>query len=127
MTLVFYEGEEVADEHNGLRRLFAEQPDLVAGDLAVLLEPTGGWIEAGCQGTIHVRATFHGTRAHTARPWMGDNAIHRVAPVLARLRGVRRAPVVDVDGLDVPRVAAGRAHRGRRSRTTSCPTAASSS
>jgi succinyl-diaminopimelate desuccinylase len=99
VTLVFYEGEEVADEHNGLRFLFAEHPDLVAGDLAILLEPTGGWLEAGCQGTVHVRATFTGKRAHTARPWMGANAIHRAAPVLARCAGFD-AETVTVDGLE---------------------------
>ncbi len=97
-TFVFYEGEEVADEHNGLRRLFAERPDLVAGDLAILLEPTGGWVEAGCQGTLHLRATFDGRRAHTARPWTGENAIHRAGEVLARL--ARHEPdIVSVDGL----------------------------
>ena len=99
VTLVFYEGEEVADEHNGLRRLFAERPDLVAADVAVLLEPTGGWIEAGCQGTIHVRLTFKGARAHSARPWMGVNAVHRAAPTLARV-AAHEAPTVTVDGLD---------------------------
>ena len=99
VTLVFYEGEEVADEHNGLRRLFAERPDLVAADVAVLLEPTGGWIEAGCQGTIHVRVTFNGARAHSARPWMGVNAVHRAAPTLARI-AAHEAPTVTVDGLD---------------------------
>jgi len=99
VTFVFYDGEEVADEHNGLRRLFAERPELVAGDLAILLEPTGGWIEAGCQGTVHVRATFRGARAHSARPWMGVNAVHRAAPMLARL-AAHEAPTVTVDGLD---------------------------
>jgi len=99
VTLVFYEGEEVAEEHNGLRRLFAERPDLVAADVAVLLEPTGGWIEAGCQGTIHVRVTFKGARAHSARPWMGVNAVHRAAPTLARVAALE-APTVTVDGLD---------------------------
>jgi succinyl-diaminopimelate desuccinylase len=99
VTFVFYEGEEVSDEHNGLRRLFAERPELVAGDLAILLEPTGGWIEAGCQGTIHVRATFRGARAHSARPWMGENAVHRAAPMLARI-AAHEAPTVTVDGLD---------------------------
>jgi succinyl-diaminopimelate desuccinylase len=98
VTLVFYEGEEVADEHNGLRHLFATEPALVRGDVAVLLEPTGTWIEAGCQGTLHVQATYTGARAHTARPWMGTNAIHRAAPVLTRCAGYR-APAVDVDGL----------------------------
>ena len=97
-TLVLYEGEEVAEEHNGLRRLFAEVPQLVQGDLAVLLEPTGGWVEAGCQGTIHVRATFDGVRAHSARPWMGTNAIHRAAPLLDRCAHFEAA-TVDVDSL----------------------------
>ncbi|HTK15589.1 MAG TPA: succinyl-diaminopimelate desuccinylase [Acidimicrobiia bacterium] len=98
VTLVFYDGEEIADEHNGLRRLFAEQPELVAGDLAILLEPTGGWIEAGCQGTINARATFHGARSHSARPWMGKNAVHSAAPMLARI-AAHEAPTVTVDGL----------------------------
>ena len=98
VTFVFYDGEEVADEHNGLRRLFAERADLVTCDMAVLLEPTGGWIEAGCQGTIHVRATFRGTRSHSARPWMGVNAVHRAAPLLGRIAAYE-APTVTVDGL----------------------------
>jgi succinyl-diaminopimelate desuccinylase len=99
VTFVFYEGEEVADEHNGLRRLFAERAELVTGDLAILLEPTGGWVEAGCQGTIHVQATFDGRRAHSARPWMGANAIHKAAPLLERVAGFA-AETVAVDGLD---------------------------
>jgi succinyl-diaminopimelate desuccinylase len=98
-TFVFYEGEEVADEYNGLRRIFAERPDLLAADLAILLEPTGGFLEAGCQGTIHARATFNGVRAHSARPWMGVNAIHRAAPFLERCASFEPS-VVAVDGLD---------------------------
>jgi succinyl-diaminopimelate desuccinylase len=99
VTLVFYDGEELADEFNGLRRLFEEAPALVQGDLAILLEPTGGWVEAGCQGTIHVRAGFDGVRAHSARPWMGTNAIHRAAPLLQRCANFEAA-VVEVDSLD---------------------------
>jgi succinyl-diaminopimelate desuccinylase len=98
-TFVFYEGEEVADEHNGLRMIFADAPELAAGDLAILLEPTGGWVEAGCQGTIHLRATWRGARAHSARPWMGSNAIHRMAPTLSRLAAFD-AGTVDVEGLE---------------------------
>jgi succinyl-diaminopimelate desuccinylase len=98
-TFVFYEGEEVADRYNGLRHLFADQPTLVAGDLAILLEPTAGWVEAGCQGTISVAATWHGQRAHSARPWMGENAIHRAAPTLGALAAFE-AQQVSVDGLD---------------------------
>ncbi len=97
-TLVFYEGEEIAEQFNGLRHVFADQPDLLAGDFAVLLEPTGGHVEAGCQGTLHVRVHFAGERAHSARPWKGRNAIHAVAPVLARL-AAHESDVVDVDGL----------------------------
>ncbi len=97
-TLAFYEGEEIADEFNGLRHVFAERPELLAGDFAVLLEPTGDHIEAGCQGTLHLRAHFEGERAHSARPWMGRNAIYAAADVLERLAAHEPDTVV-VDGL----------------------------
>ena len=77
-TYVFYEAEEVAAEFNGLKRLFAERPDLVRGDVAILGEPTDGVIEAGCQGTMRLKVVLSGVRALTARPWMGRNAIHRL-------------------------------------------------
>src|SRR6266516_6695478 len=97
-TLAFYEGEEIADEFNGLRHVFAERPELLAGDFAVLLEPTGDHVEAGCQGTLHLRAHFAGERAHPARPWKGRNAIHAAAPALHRL--AEHGPgTVTVDGL----------------------------
>ncbi len=99
LTLVFYVAEEIAEEHNGLRDLFSRRPDLVAADLAVLMEPTDGWVEAGCQGTIHLRADFEGARAHTARPWMGENAVHRAGRLLTRL-DAHEAPTVVVEGLE---------------------------
>jgi succinyl-diaminopimelate desuccinylase len=99
LTFVWYEGEEVADEHNGLRHLFEVAPDLLAGDMAILLEPTGGWVEAGCQGTLNARATVHGRRAHTARPWMGRNAIHAMSEVLTRVAEFESETVI-VDGLE---------------------------
>jgi succinyl-diaminopimelate desuccinylase len=99
VTLAFYECEEVADRHNGLRRIFETSPDLLAGDFAVLLEPTDAWVEAGCQGVVVLAARFDGERAHTARPWMGRNAIHRALPVLTRLAS-QEMGVVDVDGLE---------------------------
>ena len=99
VTLAFYECEEVADRYNGLRRLFTEREDLLAADFAVLLEPTGGAVEAGCQGVIVLEAQFAGERAHTARPWMGHNAIHRASDVLARLAR-HESDIVNVDGLE---------------------------
>ena len=99
VTLAFYECEEVADRFNGLRRVFDEAPDLLAGDFAVLLEPTDAWVEAGCQGVMVLEAHFAGERAHTARPWMGINAIHRGADVLGRLAAYESATVL-VDGLE---------------------------
>jgi succinyl-diaminopimelate desuccinylase len=96
VTYVFYAAEEIAAEHNGLLQLFRERPDLVACDAAVLGEPTDGWIEAGCQGTARVRLTLAGARAHTARPWKGRNAIHRLAPILEAIGAYEaREPTID--------------------------------
>ena len=97
-TFVFYVAEEIADEFNGLRALFETRPELLSGDLAILLEPTEGWVEAGCQGTLTMRATFRGARAHTARPWMGSNAIHRLSRALATVEQTDPG-TADVDGL----------------------------
>jgi succinyl-diaminopimelate desuccinylase len=99
LTFVWYEGEEVADARNGLRHLFEAAPELLGCDLAILLEPTGGWVEAGCQGTLHARATVRGQRAHTARPWMGSNAIHGMNAILTRVATAQSETVV-VDGLE---------------------------
>ncbi len=96
MTWCFYACEEVEQRHNGVRRLFEVRPDLLAADVAILAEPTGGVVEAGCQGTLRVRVELRGRRAHTARPAEGRNAIHRLAPLLAAMSGYDgRRPVID--------------------------------
>ncbi|MBC7632759.1 succinyl-diaminopimelate desuccinylase [Aeromicrobium sp.] len=98
ITFVFYEAEEIAAEFNGLGRLARERPDLLAGDFAILMEPSNAGVEAGCQGTMRVDIRTTGERAHSARAWMGSNAIHALAPVLDGLNAyVPRQ--VEIDGL----------------------------
>ena len=96
VTWVFYAREEVASEHNGLKEIFTEAPQLLTGDAAVLGEPTSALIEAGCQGTMRFLLTFKGERAHSARPWMGRNAVHRLSGVLDALESYQyREPLIE--------------------------------
>ena len=99
VTYVFYECEEIDSRFNGVERLFRERPELLAADAAVLAEPTSALVEAGCQGTMRVEVTLTGERAHSARPWLGRNAVHRLAPVLAALAGYEGRQVT-LDGCD---------------------------
>ncbi|WP_344590005.1 succinyl-diaminopimelate desuccinylase [Actinomadura vinacea] len=99
ITYVFYECEEVEADRNGLKRLVETRPDLLAGDFAVLMEPTGALIEGGCQGTLRAEITARGERAHSARAWMGSNAIHTAGRILDALRAYEPARPV-VDGLE---------------------------
>ena len=97
LTFVLYDNEEVEAERNGLKRLVEHHRDWLDADLAVLMEPTNGQVEAGCQGTMRVQVSVPGRRAHSARGWLGENAIHAAAPVLATL--VRyEARDVEIDG-----------------------------
>jgi succinyl-diaminopimelate desuccinylase len=99
LTLVFYDCEEVEAARNGLGRIERELPDWLAADLALLGEPTDGLVEAGCQGTLRVEVRTQGRRAHSARSWLGDNAVHRAAEVLNRLAAYQ-ARRVAVDGCE---------------------------
>lgn len=98
ITFVFYDAEEVADEFNGLARLARNHPELLRADFAVLLEPTDDAVEGGCNGSLTVRVHTRGTAAHSARPWMGHNAIHDVGEVLQRIAD-GQLPDAEVDGL----------------------------
>jgi succinyl-diaminopimelate desuccinylase len=96
VTYVFYDHEEVAARLNGLGRLVRTHPDWLAGDFAVLGEPSNATVEGGCQGTMRIRITVPGVAAHPARSWMGSNAIHSAGAVLDVLRAYQpRQPVVD--------------------------------
>ena len=98
ITFVFYDAEEIAAQFNGLGRLAREHPELLEGDFAILMEPSNAVVEAGCQGTIRADIIARGERAHSARSWMGENAIHTVSPILQRL--VAYAPRwPQIDGL----------------------------
>ncbi|MGI9162748.1 MAG: succinyl-diaminopimelate desuccinylase [Mycobacterium sp.] len=97
VTLVLYDCEEIDAAANGLGRIERELPDWLCADVAILGEPSGGYIEAGCQGTLRAVISTAGTRAHSARSWLGDNAIHKLGAVLDRLSGYQ-GRVVDIDG-----------------------------
>ena len=96
ITLILYDCEEIEASANGLGRIADELPDWLRGDVAILGEPSGGYIEAGCQGTLRAVVSATGTRAHSARSWLGDNAIHKLGAVLDRLSGYQ-GRVVDID------------------------------
>ncbi len=97
VTYVLYECEEVGDQYNGIERLFRERPDLVEAHAALLAEPTAAQVEAGCQGTMRARLSYTGVRAHSARAWLGRNAIHRLAPSLTKLAAYKGRQV-EIDG-----------------------------
>ena len=97
LTFVLYDNEEVAAELNGLTRITADHREWLDADLAILMEPTNGRVEAGCQGTMRVQVALTGKRAHSARSWLGSNAIHSAAPVLEALNAYQ-AREVDIDG-----------------------------
>jgi len=99
ITWIFYDNEEVASSLNGLGRIARNSPELLQGEFAVLCEPTSGLIEGGCNGTLRALVKTHGVKAHSARPWMGDNALHKLAPALQILSDYE-PQTLEVDGLE---------------------------
>jgi succinyl-diaminopimelate desuccinylase len=98
ITWMWYDHEEVDADLNGLTRLARTRPDFFAADFAILGEPSNGQVEGGCNGTMRAIVRTRGVRAHSARAWVGENAIHRAAPVLARLAAYEPA-AISVEGL----------------------------
>ncbi|MBD8044112.1 succinyl-diaminopimelate desuccinylase [Arthrobacter sp. Sa2BUA2] len=99
ITFIFYDHEEVDASLSGLGRVARSYPAWLEADFAILLEPTDGTVEGGCNGTMRFQARTTGKAAHSARAWMGENAIHAAAEILVRLRGHEPA-TVRVEGLD---------------------------
>jgi succinyl-diaminopimelate desuccinylase len=99
LTFVFYDCEEVEATRNGLGRLARVHPEWLAADFAVLMEPSNAQVEGGCQGTMRATVSTGGHRAHSARSWLGDNAIHKAAPILQRLADYTPR-LVGIDGLE---------------------------
>lgn len=98
LTYVFYDHEEVVAEKNGLRKVVQAHPDWIAGDFAIIGEPTDCGIEGGCNGTMRFDVIAHGVAAHSARAWMGENAIHKAGEILSRLNAYENR-TIEVDGL----------------------------
>jgi succinyl-diaminopimelate desuccinylase len=99
LCVVFYEREEGPYDKNGLGPVLAAMPELEKIALAFALESTDNEVHVGCVGSMHARVTFRGKSAHSARPWAGENAIHKAAPLLAEL-GARERTRAVVDGFE---------------------------
>ncbi|CAB4636387.1 unannotated protein [freshwater metagenome] len=98
LVWVFYDQEEIEASKNGLGRLVRNHPELITGNFAILCEPTAATIEGGCNGTMRIDIHASGIKAHSARPWMGSNAIHKLGNVLNILNAYIPEEI-EVDGL----------------------------
>lgn len=102
---VFYAAEEGPHADNQLRDVLAEVEWLRQADCAVILEPTDGRLEYGCNGVVNARVGFRGRASHSARPWWGENAVTKAGEWLAFMHRLEPRPYV-VDGLEYRRTVA---------------------
>lgn len=112
VTWIWYDHEEVAASLNALTRLAQTRPEVLQADFAILGEPSNGEVEGGCNGNLRAIVRTHGVRSHSARSWVGENAIHKAAPILARLAAytAREVPVEGLvyrEGLNAVRIGGG--------------------
>lgn len=85
---VFYAGEEGPVSDNQLGPVFDATPGLAEADVGVVLEPTNRGVDAGCQGAMNARVSFLGDAAHSARPWLGENAVSKAGGFLTIMHGL---------------------------------------
>ena len=98
LGFLFFTREELPADESPVPGFLADSPEALEAQLVIVLEPTDNELHVGCVGNLNAELTFHGTSAHSARPWTGENAIHLAAAALAPLAGLE--PVdVEVDGL----------------------------
>ncbi|MFM9130741.1 MAG: succinyl-diaminopimelate desuccinylase [Actinomycetes bacterium] len=96
VTYLFYESEESETKFNGLELITKQQKDLLNCDFAILMEPTNGILEVGCQGSLRFEVSTSGKRSHSARWWNGENAIHKTNKILEILNNYKsREPEID--------------------------------
>lgn len=112
ITYLFYESEEIETKFNGLEIISQKAKELLACDFAILMEPTDGILEVGCQGTLRFEVSVAGKRSHSARWWNGQNAIHGLTDLLAILNNYQsREPIIDGhkfrEGLQAVKINAG--------------------
>ena len=95
---LFFGREELPIAESALLPMFDRCPAAATIDLAVVMEPTDNAIEVGCLGNLNARVIVGGAAAHSARPWLGDNAIHTAIAALAPIADLPDRDV-EIDGL----------------------------
>ncbi|HVR33556.1 MAG TPA: succinyl-diaminopimelate desuccinylase [Acidimicrobiia bacterium] len=96
---IFYDGEEGPADGNGLGPLLDGTGWLTDAEFAVVLEPSDGQIQVGCNGSINAAVTFSGRSSHSARPWWGENAVTKAGEWLAEMH-LREPEPHFIDGLE---------------------------
>jgi succinyl-diaminopimelate desuccinylase len=96
---VFFPREELPFTESPIPGVLERNPWIAGAALVIVLEPTSNTVHAGCLGNLNADAVYMGASAHSARPWLGDNAAHKAIASLAAIVGFSPRPVL-VEGLE---------------------------